>query len=92
MRFLSRTPVRTFLIYPPVVLLWELLTHGGRIELNLWGVPLMIWGYLQYRLCGKYRSTRGVVVLAPKSPRRDWFLQASMLTPATPCISAMSFF
>ena len=29
MRFLSRTPVRTFLIYPLIVLLWELLTQTG---------------------------------------------------------------
>jgi hypothetical protein len=49
MRFLSRTPVRTFLIYPLVVLLWALLSQGGRIEVNPWGLPLMIWGYLQYR-------------------------------------------
>ena len=68
MRFLSRTPVRTFLIYPLVVLLWELLTHGGRIEVNLWGVPLMIWGYLQYRLCGKYRTTRGGGGPGPEIP------------------------
>ena len=48
MRFLNRTPVRTFLIYPLVVLLWELLAQAGRIEVNLWGVPLMIsgWGLL----------------------------------------------
>ena len=59
MRFLSRTPVRTFLIYPLVVLLWELLTQGGRIEVNLWFLPLMVWGYLQYRMCGKYRTARG---------------------------------
>jgi hypothetical protein len=50
MRFLSRTPVRTFLIYPLVVLVWELLAQAGRIEINFWGLPLMIWGYLQYRL------------------------------------------
>jgi protein-S-isoprenylcysteine O-methyltransferase Ste14 len=36
-----------------------LLTHAGRIDVNLWFLPLMIWGYLQYRLCGKYRMTRG---------------------------------
>ena len=59
MRFFSRTPVRTFLIYPSVVLAWELLTHAGRIDVNRWFLPLMIWGYLQYRLCGKYRMTRG---------------------------------
>ena len=92
MRFLSRTPVRTFLIYPLVVLLWELFTQAGRIEVNLWGLPLMIWGYLQYRYAVSIAARVAVVVLARKSPRRDWFLQASMLTPATPCISAMSFF
>ena len=59
MRFLSRTPVRTFLVYPFITLLWELMIHGGRIEVNLWFLPLMIWGYLQYRLCGKYRTVRG---------------------------------
>ena len=59
MRVFSRTPVRTFLIYPSVVLAWELLTHAGRIDVNLWFLPLMIWGYLQYRMCGKYRMTRG---------------------------------
>ncbi|HEX2227754.1 MAG TPA: isoprenylcysteine carboxylmethyltransferase family protein [Candidatus Binatia bacterium] len=59
MRIFSRTPVRTFLVYPLVVLSWELLVHAGRIDVNLWFLPLMIWGYLQYRLCGKYRMARG---------------------------------
>jgi protein-S-isoprenylcysteine O-methyltransferase Ste14 len=59
MRFFSRTPVRTFLIYPLVVLAWEFLTHAGRIDVNLWFLPLLLWGYLQYRMCGKYRMTRG---------------------------------
>ena len=68
MRFLGRTPIRTFLIYPLVVLLWELVTQGGRIEVNLWGLPLMIWGYLQYRLCGKYRTARGGGGPGPEVP------------------------
>lgn len=59
MRFLSRTPVRTFIIYPVVTLLWELILHGENFTLNLWVVPLMIWGYLQYRLCGRYRIRFG---------------------------------
>ena len=59
MRIFSRTPVRTFFVYPVVVLFWELLVHAGRIDVNLWFLPLMIWGYLQYRLCGKYRMARG---------------------------------
>jgi len=59
MRFFSRTPVRTFLLYPILILLWELILHAGRIEINPWFLPLMVWGYLQYRLCGQYRGTRG---------------------------------
>ena len=59
MRFFSRTPLRTFVIYPVVALVWELASKGVRIEPNLWFVPLMIWGYLQYRLCGRYRINHG---------------------------------
>lgn len=59
MRFLSRTPVRTFVVYPVVALVWELVVNGSRFEPNFWFVPLMIWGYLQYRLCGRYRVKHG---------------------------------
>jgi protein-S-isoprenylcysteine O-methyltransferase Ste14 len=59
MRFLRRTPVRTFLVYPFITVLWELTIHAGRIEPNFWFLPLMIWGYLQYRLCGLYRIKHG---------------------------------
>ena len=59
MRFFSRTPVRTFVIYPVVALVWEIAINGVRFEPNLWFAPLMIWGYLQYRLCGRYRVRRG---------------------------------
>ena len=40
----SAVPRSGLLSYPLVVLLWELLTQAGRIEVNLWGLPLMIWG------------------------------------------------
>ena len=59
MRFLSRTPIRTFIVYPLLALLWELLLHGGNFALNLWFSPLLVWGYLQYRLCGRYRIKHG---------------------------------
>ncbi len=59
MKFLSRTPVRTFILYPFITILWELITHAGRIDVNFWFLPLMIWGYLQYRVCGKFRMARG---------------------------------
>jgi hypothetical protein len=59
MRFISRTPVRTFVIYPILTFAWELVIGGGNITPNLWFLPLMIWGYLQYRLCGLYRIKYG---------------------------------
>jgi len=59
MRFISRTPVRTFVVYPTVTVVWELLIDGGQVRPNLWFVALMIWGYLQYRLCGRYRVKHG---------------------------------
>ncbi|HVO96231.1 MAG TPA: isoprenylcysteine carboxylmethyltransferase family protein [Terriglobales bacterium] len=68
MRFFSRTPVRTFLLYPLVTLLWEFTIHAGRLEVNPWFFPLMVWGYLQYRLCGGYRGRRGGGGPGPEVP------------------------
>ena len=68
MRFVSRTPVRTFLLYPSATLLWEWVIHSGTIEINFWFLPLMIWGFLQYRLCGKYRMNRGGGGPGPQIP------------------------
>ena len=59
MRFISRTPIRTFIIYPLLTLVWELTIHSGRLDPNFWFLPLMLWGYLQYRLCGLYRIKHG---------------------------------
>lgn len=59
MRFLSRTPVRTFVLYPLMILVWEWVLRGGTLVLNYWFLPLMLWGYLQYRLCGRYRIKYG---------------------------------
>jgi protein-S-isoprenylcysteine O-methyltransferase Ste14 len=59
MRFFCRTPVRTFLLYPIVTALWEFMINGRVLELYPLYVPLMLWGYLQYRLCGRYRSQHG---------------------------------
>ncbi|HEY7165760.1 MAG TPA: isoprenylcysteine carboxylmethyltransferase family protein [Candidatus Binatia bacterium] len=59
MRFLSRTPVRTFVVYPVVTIVWEMMIHRGAIAPSFWFLPLMIWGYLQYRLCGLYRIRHG---------------------------------
>jgi len=56
---LRRTPFRTFLLYPLIALVWELLLNGGRLQLQPFFLLVMVWGYLQYRLCGVYRTKRG---------------------------------
>src|SRR5579859_2858397 len=48
--WLRGTPNRTFIFYPAVVL----LTHR-RIERPRF-LPLLVWGYLQYRLIGQHRQ------------------------------------
>jgi len=50
-----RTPVQTFFVCPLAVIAFELALHRGSLSINPWGVPLLLWGYLQYRLVGGYR-------------------------------------
>ncbi|SRR5581483_3994868 len=57
-RFKS-TSSRTFVLYPLIVIAWELLINGGDLHANPLFLPVMAWGYLQYRLCGIYRIKRG---------------------------------
>ena len=59
MRFISRTPVRTFILYPVIATIWELAWSGGKLNFQPLFLPLMLWGYLQYRLCGLYRIKHG---------------------------------
>ena len=59
MRFVSRTPVRTFILYPIVTLVWEYLINRGNLHFHPLFLPLLLWGYLQYRLCGLYRIKHG---------------------------------
>jgi steroid 5-alpha reductase family enzyme len=58
-RWLASTPVRTFAIYPAAVIAFELIRQGGTLEVIPWGVPLLIWGYGQYRLTRFYRRRHG---------------------------------
>lgn len=57
--FLSRTPVRTFFLYPVITLAWEYFIRKGAIDFHPLFLPLMLWGYFQYRFCGLYRIQRG---------------------------------
>jgi len=58
-RWLQRTPVRTFVVYPAVVIAFEMIRQGGTLRVIPWGIPLLLWGYLQYRLTGRYRGRQG---------------------------------
>lgn len=56
---LGGSSFRTFLLYPVIVVAWELWLNDGRLRLEPWFLPLLAWGYLQYRLAGLYRLRRG---------------------------------
>jgi len=56
---LRSTSFRTFILYPLIVVAWGLWLNGGRLRLEPWFLPLMLWGYLQYRLAGRYRLRLG---------------------------------
>ena len=59
MKQLHSTSFRTFVLYPVLIVAWELLLNDGRLRLEPWFLPLLAWGYLQYRLVGRYRIRRG---------------------------------
>jgi protein-S-isoprenylcysteine O-methyltransferase Ste14 len=58
-RWLKSTSRRTFVLYPLCVIAIELALNRGTLTFVPWGVPLLAWGYLQYRLVGGYRTRRG---------------------------------
>jgi protein-S-isoprenylcysteine O-methyltransferase Ste14 len=58
-RWLKSTSRRTFVVYPIAIVLIELALRRGHIVVVPWGIPLLAWGYLQYRLCGTYRERLG---------------------------------
>jgi protein-S-isoprenylcysteine O-methyltransferase Ste14 len=51
--------LRTFVVVPLVVLAWEFLIRNGTLQLDPWFAPLLAWGYLQYKLVGRYRLSLG---------------------------------
>lgn len=58
LRWLQRTPVDTFVLAPLAVIAFELVLNRGRLTVVPWGLPLLAWGYLQYRFIGNYRLPR----------------------------------
>lgn len=57
MRFLRRSPLQTFILVPLAVVLFEWMT--GMLRVQPVYLLLMVWGFAQYRLCGRYRVRLG---------------------------------
>ncbi len=55
-RWMRRTPVQTFVLCPLAVMAAETVVRGGHLIIVPWGAVPLMWGYLQYRLVGRYRG------------------------------------
>jgi len=58
-RWLASTSNRTFIVWPLVLFGVEALLQRGVPVVHWWALPLLAWGYLQYRLVGTYRTREG---------------------------------
>ena len=59
LRWLSRSPVQTFILCPLLVIAFELVRQGGELSIEPAGAALLAWGYLQYLLVGHFRNRVG---------------------------------
>jgi protein-S-isoprenylcysteine O-methyltransferase Ste14 len=58
-RWFKSTSNRTFIAWPIALFALQAAWQGGWPALNLWGLPLLAWGYLQYRWVGTLRAAQG---------------------------------
>ncbi len=58
-RWLKSTSNRTFIVWPLALLAAEALLQQGVPVVQWWALPILAWGYLQYRLVGNYRTKLG---------------------------------
>ncbi len=58
-KWFSSNSNRTFILYPIVILLIELILRQGNLQFVPWGVVFLLWGYLQFKFSGKYRNRLG---------------------------------
>ena len=59
LRWLKSTSNRTFMAWPLLLLATQTFLDKGALQLNWWPSVLLVWGYVQYRLVGTYRSQHG---------------------------------
>ena len=58
-RWFKSSSNRTFIVYPLMVFALESAFQRAMPAVALWALPLLAWGYLQYRLVGSYRLRLG---------------------------------
>ncbi len=58
-RWLKSTSNRTFIAWPLALLAVEALVQQGIPAIHWWALPVLAWGYLQYRFVGNYRARIG---------------------------------
>ncbi len=61
-RWFRSTSNRTFVAYPICVIAFEFVLQSATLStfaMLPWGMVLLAWGYLQYRLVGRYRLRLG---------------------------------
>jgi len=58
-RWFGSTSNRTFIAWPIALFAIEAVAQQRVPVINWWALPLLAWGYLQYRLVGNYRADTG---------------------------------
>jgi protein-S-isoprenylcysteine O-methyltransferase Ste14 len=58
-RWLKSTSNRTFVVWPVVLVAAEAAIQRGWPRIHPWALPLLAWGYLQYKWVGTYRTRLG---------------------------------
>ena len=59
LKLVRSSPSRTFILFPALMLAWELFLNKGKPHVQLPFLLGILWGYLQYRLSSNYRKNRG---------------------------------
>lgn len=58
-KWVGGTSNRTFIVWPVVLFAAQAALQQGMPEIAWWWLPVMAWGYLQYKLVGTYRNREG---------------------------------